>query len=638
MDQLTNGLSAAAAARNTCNREDPYFDSPYSLTLDRSLIIVRKEDIFFSPLTPSGKPVLKRFKTLQKRRAAQWTSYLESPQQMDSEHDIAFLRNLDPVKWKDQDHYRVIGLKHLRHKATEDDIKKAYRIRVLKHHPDKRQAAGEYVNTDEGDYFSCIVKAYEILSSPLKRRAYDSIDPFFDKYTPPKSVSSPEEFFSTYGKWFSLNSRWSSKQPSHLLGNTFTTQRQVDRFYEFWFDFDSWREYSYLDEEDKETGQCKEERRWIDKQNKAQRAQMKKEEMARIRSVVEQAFRLDPRVIFFKELGRREKLERKLAKQKAFQAEKEQLEKVKEEEERVAREEDERRQAEEREKEAAARKIKEGQKRALKKERKTFRTLCKSNNYYGIEEDEKGTVENMGKMEHLCEILEVDELTKLNESLEKMGIDEGRREFEKVVKTVEERIAEEKARTACQKRFDDKQGGGDGGTGSKGKSGSIEWSHEELQVLIKAVNLFPAGTAQRWQVVANFINQHDQQGKERSAKEVLAKAKDLNSSDFSKNRLKEEANQKAFELFEKSQKTPMKVGVEPETVIKTKSSEKAWTTGEQKLLEQALKTYSASANPSDRWERVAEAVPGRSKKECMARFKELAALVKAKKSAAQIQS
>ena len=35
-----------------------------------------------------------------------------------------------------------------------------------------------------------------------------------------------------------------------------------------------------------------------------------------------------------------------------------------------------------------------------------------------------------------------------------------------------------------------------------------EWSHDELQLLIKAVNLFPAGTTQRWEVCAEFINQH----------------------------------------------------------------------------------------------------------------------------------
>ena len=45
----------------------------------------------------------------------------------------------------------------------------------------------------------------------------------------------------------------------------------------------------------------------------------------------------------------------------------------------------------------------------------------------------------------------------------------------------------------------------------------------------------------------------------------------------------------------------------------------AWTNEEQKRLEQALKTYPASTK--DRWDRIAEAVPTRKKKECMIRYK-----------------
>lgn len=49
-----------------------------------------------------------------------------------------------------------------RYNATDDDIKRAYRKIVLKHHPDKRKAQGENVQTDS-DYFTCITKAYETL-------------------------------------------------------------------------------------------------------------------------------------------------------------------------------------------------------------------------------------------------------------------------------------------------------------------------------------------------------------------------------------------------------------------------------------------------------------------------------------------
>lgn len=58
----------------------------------------------------------------------------------------------------------VIGY---RFNATDDDIRRAYRRMVLMHHPDKRKAKGEEVNTDE-DYFTCITKAYEILGMLIK--------------------------------------------------------------------------------------------------------------------------------------------------------------------------------------------------------------------------------------------------------------------------------------------------------------------------------------------------------------------------------------------------------------------------------------------------------------------------------------
>lgn len=46
---------------------------------------------------------------------------------------------------------------------------------------------------------------------------------------------------------------------------------------------------------------------------------------------------------------------------------------------------------------------------------------------------------------------------------------------------------------------------------------------------------------------------------------------------------------------------------------------KAWQTDEQKRLEQALKTFPATA--TDRWDKISEAVPTRTKKECMKRYK-----------------
>ncbi|KAH6927815.1 hypothetical protein HPB50_008951 [Hyalomma asiaticum] len=72
--------------------------------------------------------------------------------------ETQYLLSLDPKEWKSQDHYRVLGLQSKRHAATEHDIKKAYRRKVLLHHPDKRRTAGEQVRDLERDYFSCITR------------------------------------------------------------------------------------------------------------------------------------------------------------------------------------------------------------------------------------------------------------------------------------------------------------------------------------------------------------------------------------------------------------------------------------------------------------------------------------------------
>lgn len=49
----------------------------------------------------------------------------EDLSQYQFEDDLDYLRSLDPRDWKEQDHYAVLGIKDLRHRATEDLIKRA---------------------------------------------------------------------------------------------------------------------------------------------------------------------------------------------------------------------------------------------------------------------------------------------------------------------------------------------------------------------------------------------------------------------------------------------------------------------------------------------------------------------------------
>lgn len=268
--------------------------------------------------------------------------------------------------------------------------------------------------------------------------------------------------------------------------------------------------------------------------------------------------------------------------------------------------------------------------------------MCKANNYYSQNDDEN--VAHMAAVEKLCELMKVVELQDFMKDLDSNGRDA----FVKTVRDTEEKLEEER-----KALFDNKKGDEQKVKKDLGIKAPIEWTPEMTQLLIKAVNLFPAGTNQRWDVVANFLNQHSTFTDEKrfAAKEVLNKAKDLQSSDFSKSSLKKAANEEAFDQFEKEKKKianhvddtgisqsdpvkPVKLSNGTATPKEEKLDDRAWTKTEQELLEQAIKTFPVST--SERWDKIADCIPNRTKKDCMKRYKELVELVKAKKQAANL--
>ncbi|XP_018415935.1 PREDICTED: dnaJ homolog subfamily C member 2 [Nanorana parkeri] len=539
--------------------------------------------------------------------------------------EFALLKSLDPKDWKNQDHYAVLGLTNLRYKATQKQIKAAHKAMVLKHHPDKRKAAGEQIVEGDNDYFTCITKANEMLSDPVKRRAFNSVDPTFENSIPSKGEGK-DNFFDVFTPVFERNSRWSNNKNVPKLGNMSTSIEDVDGFYSFWYNFDSWREFSYLDEEEKEKAECRDERRWIEKQNRAARAQRKKEEMNRIRTLVDNAYSSDPRIKKFKEEEKARKEAEKKAKVDARRREQEEKEKQRQAELDAVRLVKEKEDEEARQQALVVKKEKEIQKKAIKKERQRLRTSCKNWNYFS--DSETDSVKMMEEIEKLCDRLELASLQSLNENLSGSSKEDGKTAVEKQIAEVNAQIKREKEQEEARMRQSTKSAdqSGSGGGGS-----SKSWSEDDLQLLIKAVNLFPAGTNARWEVIANYMNLHSASGIKRTAKDVINKAKSLQKLDPHQ---KDDVNKKAFDKFKKEHK------VVPPTLDNAVPSERfegpsgdsvAWTTEEQKLLEQALKTY--PVNTPERWERIAEAVPGRSKKDCMKRYKELVEMVKAKKAA-----
>ncbi|KAK2185793.1 hypothetical protein NP493_222g02007 [Ridgeia piscesae] len=570
--------------------------------------------------------------------------------QDEEDDDDSILLTLDPKDWKSQDHYAVLGLGKLRYLATTNQIKKAYKRKVLQHHPDKRRARGVPVKEGEEDYFTCITRAWETLGIPAKRKSYDSIDPQFDDSVPAISSESKEKFYEVFRPVFEHNARWSAKKRVPGLGDENTSFEDVNNFYSFWYNFDSWREYSYLDEEEKEKGENRDERRWIEKQNKAARQKRKKEEIARLRQLVDNSYACDPRIARHLEQEKQKKLAVKQAKRDAARARAEEEERVNirgkypiffsghrtghvcnlvkreaEEVERKKREEEEevaKMQADK------VRKEKEAQRKALKKERKTLRTKLKEFDYFATVDADR--VSNMQDMDKLSELLSVVSLQTLNEALTSGDTEKAKEAFHAQVRELNEELDREK-----QKQLELTQRGG-AGRGEGGASKGAAWSPEEVETLIKAVNLFPAGTMARWETVASFITQHVPSSK-RTAKEVLFKAKDLQRNDGS---LKEDANKKAFDKFAKEKKAAAVEtsdiserydSVAEQQIMETGSNPAPWTAEEQKHLEQALKTFPAST--PERWDRIATTIPTRSRKDCMRRYKELVELIRAKKAA-----
>ena len=118
------------------------------------------------------------------------------------------------------------------------------------------------------------------------------------------------------------------------------------------------------------------------------RTKRKKEEMSRIRSLVDMAYSCDPRIKLFQQQDKERKTAAKRAKQEAMRAkqlEEERLIREAQEKERLDKE---KRESEEKARLDAIKQQREAHKKALRKERKALRDFCKSHNYFASSPEE----------------------------------------------------------------------------------------------------------------------------------------------------------------------------------------------------------------------------------------------------------
>jgi len=230
--------------------------------------------------------------------------------------------------------------------AGDDALKKAYRKICLVHHPDK--AAGKSPEEMEkvNEHFVKLQEAYGVLSDMKKRRKYDSLGEFDDSV--PSRLKDGQDFYEVFDPVFKRNAKWSENKPVPELGNADTPYDKVQKFYEFWFAFESWRD---LDEaiieecgddcfQDTEDAESRDERRWMEKENARLRKKYLTAENKRVFGFVELAEKIDPRVRAEKDKQFADREEAKLAKEAAKLAKEEkaaEAEAAKEKEEERAR-------------------------------------------------------------------------------------------------------------------------------------------------------------------------------------------------------------------------------------------------------------------------------------------------------------
>ena len=84
------------------------------------------------------------------------------------------------------DYYTLLGLEDRSYDATEDEIRKAYRVLSLVCHPDKAKPSRREIAEER---FKAMQVGFETLTDPVRRRAYDSTLDFDDAI--PKSHHNP---------------------------------------------------------------------------------------------------------------------------------------------------------------------------------------------------------------------------------------------------------------------------------------------------------------------------------------------------------------------------------------------------------------------------------------------------------------
>ena len=176
---------------------------------------------------------------------------------------------------------------------------------------------------------------------------------------------------------FDSEGRFSKVQPVPRLGDDNSTKEEVEHFYNFWYNFDSWRSFEYQDEDVPDDNENRDQKRHVEKKNNNARKKKKTVDTARLRKLVDDCMAGDERIKRFQTEERLSKNKKRLDKEAAEKKVKEDAEKAKLEEERLKKEKEEADKAEK----AEGKKAKEAAKNAAKKNKRVLKSSVKDANY-----------------------------------------------------------------------------------------------------------------------------------------------------------------------------------------------------------------------------------------------------------------
>ena len=222
----------------------------------------------------------------------------------------------------------------------------------------------------------------------------------------------------------------------------------------------------------------------------------------------------------------------------------------------------------------------------------TLKSLCEALSAFGLSREQQREIAN-GGLESISSKAEIEARKKEQE------------------KKAAEKIAREAADVEHKKKLSEMK----------------EWE-EELRMLDKALAKFPVGTAKRWDQVTAYVRTRTIEEVTVMVKERqgMAAARLKASEDFKAGQKKRAEVTSSLDLRDNAF-TDVQVNVQAKP-LSDKSHE--WSQEQEEALIKALKDV-PKENP-ERWERVSELVPGKSKVQCHKRFKELKEMHKAKKA------